>query len=147
LNKAADSVREQENRALATQGDKTLSGSKCPWLYGAENLPSKHQGHFAAFTQHRPEDRSSVDDQGEYGPLLEVSAAGMRTAALRQVVLLGHALAHRVTPSVADGAIAAVAMIAAVTHHLRILAVRPFTYLPISCWLLDTRITTTRIVE
>ena len=48
LNKAVDSVRKQENRALVGQGDKTLSGSKYLWLYGAENLPSKHQGRFAA---------------------------------------------------------------------------------------------------
>ena len=48
LNKAVDSVRKQENRALATQGGKTLSGSKYLWLYGAENLPSKHEGRFAA---------------------------------------------------------------------------------------------------
>jgi transposase len=48
LNKAVDSVRKQENRALATQGGKTLSGSKYLWLYGAVNLPSKHEGRFAA---------------------------------------------------------------------------------------------------
>ena len=48
LNKAVDSVRKQENRALVGQGDKTLSGSKYLWLYGAENLPSKHEGRFAA---------------------------------------------------------------------------------------------------
>ena len=47
LNKAVDSVRKQENRALVAQGDKTLSGSKYLWLYGAENLPSKHEGRFA----------------------------------------------------------------------------------------------------
>ena len=57
-----------------------------------------------------------------------------------------HALTHGATPLVANGAIAAVAMIATVTHP-RILALRPDTYLPISCWLLDTRITTTRIIE
>jgi transposase len=48
LNKAVGSVRKQENRALVTQGDKTLSGSKYLWFYGAENLPSKHEGRFAA---------------------------------------------------------------------------------------------------
>ena len=40
-------MRKQENRALVAQGDKTLSGSKYLWLYGAENLPSKHEGCFA----------------------------------------------------------------------------------------------------
>ena len=48
LNRAADSVRTQRNRALVTQGGKTLSGSKYLWLYGAEKLPSKHEGRFAA---------------------------------------------------------------------------------------------------
>jgi hypothetical protein len=48
LNKAVDTVRKQENRALVAQGDKTLSGSKYLWLYGAENVPAKHESRFAA---------------------------------------------------------------------------------------------------
>ena len=48
LNKAVVTVRKQENRALVAQGDKTLSGSKYLWLYGAENVPVTHHGRFAA---------------------------------------------------------------------------------------------------
>ena len=48
LGKAVDTVRKQENRALAAQGDKSLAGSKYLWLYSAENLPKKHRGRFAA---------------------------------------------------------------------------------------------------
>lgn len=48
LGKAVDTVRKQENRALAAQGDKSLAGSKYLWLYSAENLPDKHRGRFAA---------------------------------------------------------------------------------------------------
>lgn len=48
LNKAVDAVRKQENPALVAQGDKTLSGSKYLWLYGAENVPAKHESRFAA---------------------------------------------------------------------------------------------------
>jgi transposase len=48
LGKAVDTVRKQENRALAADGDKSLIGSKYLWLYSEENLPSKHAGRFAA---------------------------------------------------------------------------------------------------
>lgn len=48
LTKAVDTVRKQENRALATAGDKSLAGSKYLWLYSAENLPERHQDRFAA---------------------------------------------------------------------------------------------------
>ncbi len=51
LGKAVDTVRKQENRALAAQGDKSLAGSKYLWLYSAENLPDKHRGRFAALRQ------------------------------------------------------------------------------------------------
>jgi transposase len=47
LTKAVDTVRKQENRALAVTGDKSLAGSKYLWLYSAENLPERHQGRFA----------------------------------------------------------------------------------------------------
>ncbi len=43
LNKAVDTVRKQENRALAAAGDKSLAGSKYLWLYSHENLPARHQ--------------------------------------------------------------------------------------------------------
>ncbi len=33
----------QENRALVTAGDKSLSGTKYLWLYSAENLSERHQ--------------------------------------------------------------------------------------------------------
>jgi transposase len=48
LTKAVDTVRKQENRALAAAGDKSLAGSKYLWLYSAENLPARHQDRFAA---------------------------------------------------------------------------------------------------
>jgi transposase len=48
LTKAVDTVRKQENRALAAAGDKTLAGSKYLWLYSAENLPERHTDRFAA---------------------------------------------------------------------------------------------------
>jgi transposase len=48
LTKAVDTVRKQENRALAAAGDKSLAGSKYLWLYSAENLPERHQDRFAA---------------------------------------------------------------------------------------------------
>jgi len=47
LTKAVDTVRKAENRALAAEGDKSLSGSKYLWLYSAENLPARHRGCFA----------------------------------------------------------------------------------------------------
>lgn len=47
LTTAVDTVRKQENRALATAGDKQLAGSKYLWLYSAENLPDKHADRFA----------------------------------------------------------------------------------------------------
>jgi len=47
LTKAVDTVRKQENRALAASGDKSLAGSKYLWLYSAENLPKRHQDRFA----------------------------------------------------------------------------------------------------
>jgi transposase len=47
LTKAVDTVRKQENRALAAAGDKSLAGSKYLWLYSAENLPERHQDRFA----------------------------------------------------------------------------------------------------
>ncbi|MFM8600054.1 MAG: ISL3 family transposase [Mycobacterium sp.] len=48
LTKAVDTVRKQENRALAAAGDKSLAGSKYLWLYSAENLPERHQDRFTA---------------------------------------------------------------------------------------------------
>jgi transposase len=48
LNTAVDTVRKAEHRALAGEGDASLSGSKYLWLYSAENLPAKHRGRFAA---------------------------------------------------------------------------------------------------
>lgn len=48
LTGAVDTVRKQENRALAAAGDKSLAGSKYLWLYSAENLPAKHTDRFAA---------------------------------------------------------------------------------------------------
>ena len=47
LTKAVDTVRKQENRALAAAGDTSLAGSKYLWLYSAENLPARHQDRFA----------------------------------------------------------------------------------------------------
>ena len=48
LNKAVDTVRKQENRALTASGDKSLTGSKYLWLHSAENLPERHQERFEA---------------------------------------------------------------------------------------------------
>ncbi|MGH3502158.1 MAG: ISL3 family transposase [Nocardioidaceae bacterium] len=48
LTDAVDTVRKQENRALAAAGDKSLAGSKYLWLYSAENLPAKHTDRFTA---------------------------------------------------------------------------------------------------
>jgi transposase len=48
LTKAVDTVRKQENKALAAAGDKSLAGSKYLWLYSAENLPDRHKDRFAA---------------------------------------------------------------------------------------------------
>lgn len=48
LTTAVDTVRKQENRALAAGGDKRLAGSKYLWLYSAENLPDRHRDRFAA---------------------------------------------------------------------------------------------------
>jgi transposase len=47
LTTAVDTVRKQENRALAAGGDKRLAGSKYLWLYSAENLPARHVDRFA----------------------------------------------------------------------------------------------------
>lgn len=47
LSKAVDTVRKQENRALAAAGDKSLAGTKYLWLYSAENLPDRHADRFA----------------------------------------------------------------------------------------------------
>ena len=47
LTTAVDTVRKQENRALAAGGDKRLAGSKYVWLYSAENLPARHVDRFA----------------------------------------------------------------------------------------------------
>jgi len=47
LSKAVDTVRKQENRALAAAGDKSLAGTKYLWLYSAENLPERHADRFA----------------------------------------------------------------------------------------------------
>lgn len=47
LTKAVDTVRKQENRALAAAGNKSLAGSKYLWLYSAENLPARHADRFA----------------------------------------------------------------------------------------------------
>ncbi len=46
LTTAVDTVRKQENRALAAGGDKSLAGSKYLWLYSAENLPDRHRARF-----------------------------------------------------------------------------------------------------
>jgi transposase len=48
LTGAVDTVRKQENRALAAAGDKSLAGSKYLWLYSVENLPTKHTDRFTA---------------------------------------------------------------------------------------------------
>jgi transposase len=48
LTTAVDTVRKQENRALAAVGDKSLAGSKYLWLYSAENLPERHRARFTA---------------------------------------------------------------------------------------------------
>jgi len=48
LTKAVDTVRKQENRALAAAGDSSLASSKYLWLYSAENLPARHRDRFAA---------------------------------------------------------------------------------------------------
>ena len=48
LTTAVDTVRKQENRALAAGGDKRLAGSKYLWLYSAENLPDRHHDRFTA---------------------------------------------------------------------------------------------------
>jgi len=48
LTKAVDTVRKQENRALAAAGDKSLAGSKYLWLYSYENLPDRQQDRFNA---------------------------------------------------------------------------------------------------
>lgn len=48
LTKAVDTVRKQENRALAAAGNKSLAGSKYLWLYSHENLPARHQDRFNA---------------------------------------------------------------------------------------------------
>jgi len=48
LNKAVDEVRKQEHRALRTEGDETLTGTKYLWLYAEENLPESHAEWFAA---------------------------------------------------------------------------------------------------
>lgn len=47
LTGAVDTVRKQENRALAAAGDKSLAGTTYLWLYSAENLPERHQDRFA----------------------------------------------------------------------------------------------------
>jgi len=44
VNKAVDTVRKQEHKALGK--DSLLSGSKYLWLYASENLPEKHQETF-----------------------------------------------------------------------------------------------------
>ena len=46
LTGAVDTVRKQENRALAAAGDRSLAGSKYLWLYSYENLPAKHADRF-----------------------------------------------------------------------------------------------------
>jgi transposase len=43
---AVDRVRKREHRALRAAGDQTLTGSKYLWLYGAENVPDKHEDRF-----------------------------------------------------------------------------------------------------
>jgi transposase len=47
MNRAVDTVRKQEHRALRSQGDETLSGTKYLWLFAEENLPAAHQERFA----------------------------------------------------------------------------------------------------
>jgi transposase len=48
LNKAVDTVRRQEHRALRAQGDDRLTGTKYLWLYGRERVPQFRQRAFAA---------------------------------------------------------------------------------------------------
>ena len=46
MNKAVDSVRRAESKALRVEGDETLTGSRYLWLYGAENVPAHRQATF-----------------------------------------------------------------------------------------------------
>jgi transposase len=46
--RAVDAVRKAEHQALATTGDRTLSGTKYLWLYSEENLPAAHAERFTA---------------------------------------------------------------------------------------------------
>jgi transposase len=41
MGKAVDTVRKQENRALLSDGNETLKGTKYLWLYSEENLPER----------------------------------------------------------------------------------------------------------
>jgi transposase len=50
---AVDLVRRQESRMLATQGDRTLVGSKHLWLYGKENVPRPRRREFAALKREK----------------------------------------------------------------------------------------------
>ena len=92
LTGAVDTVRKQENRALAAAGDKSLAGSKYLWLYSAENLPAKHTDRFTALRSGDLKTAPGVGDQGEPAPLLVLSASRVGGQALQALVLLGHPL-------------------------------------------------------
>jgi transposase len=46
MTQAVDSVRKREHRALRSDGDDRLTGSKYLWLYSHENLPDQHADRF-----------------------------------------------------------------------------------------------------
>jgi len=48
MGEAVDTVRRQEHRTLAEQGDTTLAGTRYVWLYSRENLPSRYWSDFYA---------------------------------------------------------------------------------------------------
>ena len=95
LGKAVDTVRKQENRALAAQGDKSLAGSKYLWLYSVENLPERHRGRFSTLPRYGPQDRSGLGHQRVDPPLLGVPPQRMGAASLEELVLLGDPLPPR----------------------------------------------------
>jgi transposase len=76
LGKAVDTVRKQENRTLVAEGDKSLTGSKYPWLYSAKNLPRRHRGRFAALRNADLKTGKGVGDHGAPPSLLGVQRRG-----------------------------------------------------------------------
>ena len=46
MNKAVDTVRRAETKALRAEGDESLTGSRYLWLYGEENVPAERQASF-----------------------------------------------------------------------------------------------------